>query len=505
MPGCLNNKSIITRELECGNTFITICAAGFGGGMEIYMKKKFLLLLCTAAAVGLCACASNSASKEPAALESTKTPETTAEVSETSASGDAAEVTFWHSFSGATGEAFQSIIDTYNQTRGAEKGIKVNAVFQGYEGTDKVILAYQTKDTVNAPDINVGLTSTIPSLMDMDWTVPADIYLNRAGAEVTQDTFYAPMLRSCTYQDSVVSVPFANSIPLLYYNADALKEAGFTEPPKTLDELTAYTEKLMKKDSSGAVTRYGLNLQVKRYPLVDFIGIQNPDFFFGDNEGGRKAPMTKITAGEDGSLAAFLEKWETLVETGGYKYTEDKINEEFAQGLSAMVIMSSSRIGTMDSLMDGSFEYKTAFLPKVNEGDTGSAAIGGSCLTLFNRGDQARVDAAWDVISYCVSPESQMVFSQASGYIPVNTETETLPEMVSYYEEHPQAKVALEQLKSANPLCQEPLDLTYNEINALITETMLAFCDGKLTPQQASDKIVDGGNALLDEYHSAND
>lgn len=35
MPGCLNN---ITRELKSGNTFITICAASFGGGMENYMK-----------------------------------------------------------------------------------------------------------------------------------------------------------------------------------------------------------------------------------------------------------------------------------------------------------------------------------------------------------------------------------------------------------------------------------------------------------------------------------
>lgn len=41
MPGCLNNKSIITRELEGGNTFITICAAGFGGGMEINMNDDF--------------------------------------------------------------------------------------------------------------------------------------------------------------------------------------------------------------------------------------------------------------------------------------------------------------------------------------------------------------------------------------------------------------------------------------------------------------------------------
>lgn len=413
------------------------------------------------------------------------------------------EVTFWHSYGGATGEAFQSIIDSYNTTRGAEKGIKVNAVFQGYEGTDKVLLAYQTKDLANAPDINVGLTSTIPSMMDMAWTVSAAEYLGADGSEVTQDTFYPAMQRACTYEGAMVSIPMANSIPLLYYNVEALREAGFDGPPETLDALINYTEKLTQKDASGSVTRYGLNVQVKRYQLVNFIVSQSAESFFGDNEGGRTAPMTKIVAGEDGTLKKFLEKWDALVATGGYKYIEDKINEEFAQGLSAMVIMSSSRIGTVDTLMDPS-AYSTAFLPKVDAGDTSGAAVGGSCLTMFNRGDKARVDAAWDVIQYCVSPESQRIFSQASGYIPVNIETENLPDMVQYYAEHPQAKVALEQMKAASPMAQEPLDLTYNEINKLITDTMLEFCQDELTVDEAVEKIVDGSNKLLDEYHEAN-
>ena len=43
------------------------------------------------------------------------------------------EVTFWHVLSGAQGEAFQKVIDTYNETRGKEAGIRVNPVYQGYE------------------------------------------------------------------------------------------------------------------------------------------------------------------------------------------------------------------------------------------------------------------------------------------------------------------------------------------------------------------------------------
>jgi len=420
----------------------------------------------------------------------------------TAASSKPIEVVFWHSTSGATGEALESIINSYNEGPGKEKNIHVNLVYQGYSGTDKVILAYQTKDYVNAPDINQGLISTLPSVMDMGWSVSAERFLSDKSSGISHDTFYEHMQRAVTLGDEMVAVPFAMSIPMLYYNVDMLKEAGLTQPPQTMDELTEYVKMLTIKDGD-KVSRYGLNMQVKRYQLVQFINSQGSVSFFGDNEGGRLAPMTKIVAGEDGTLKAFLEKLQDLLDTGGYKYVEDNINEEFAQGLSAMVIMSSSRMGTLDRLMPG--QYMAAPLPKVNADDQGGAAIGGSCLSLFNRGDEARLKAAWDVIEYVVSPENQYIFSTASGYIPVNVATENMDEMKAYYEERPQYKAALDQMKASNPLCQEPLDLTYNEINGIITETMLEFCQGDLNVDQAVEKIVSKCNASLDEYHEAND
>lgn len=419
--------------------------------------------------------------------------------------GNPTEVVFWHSFAGVTGKAFESIIQTYNETEGAKKGIKVNLVFQGYQGTDKVILAYQTKDIENTPDINVGLTSTIPSMKDLSWTVSLDNFLADKNSKISKNTFYPSLQRACTYEGEMWGIPFSNSIPLLYYNVDALKQAGFNAPPATMDELIKYVEKLTVKDASGKVTRYGLNMQVKRYQLVEFVVSQNSKSFFGNNEGGRSAPMTKITAGEDGTLKKFLEKMDKLLTTGGYKYIEDKPNEEFAQGLSAMVIMSSSRMGTIDSLVNNvPGKYMTAFLPKVNTGDTNGAAIGGSCLSLFNRGNPVRLAAAWDVLQYCVNPRSQFIFSTASGYIPVNVETEKLPEMIAYYKEKPQYKVALDQMKAANPLSQEPLDITYNDINKIITNVMIEFCERKINADEAVKKIVDKCNASLDEYHAAN-
>ena len=460
------------------------------------MKKLLALLLCGAMVLGTTACGGAGGTQSGGTAE-----QEGKDSGAQQASGDTQEVVFWHSFSGATEAALTSIINEYNEGRGKEKGIHVELVYQGYEGTDKVMLAYQTKDYENAPDINVGLTSTIPAVMDMGWTVNIEEFMNEEGSEVTKDTFYEPLQQACTYEGQMVAVPFSNSIPLLYYNKEMLEEAGFTKAPETMDELVDYVKALTVKEGD-EVSRYGLNMQVKRYQLVEFCVSQGEVSFFGDNQGGREAPMTKIVAGDDGTLKTFLEKLQALLDTGGYKYVEDNINEEFAQGLSAMVIMSSSRMGTLDELMPG--KYMTAYLPKVNAGDAGGAAVGGSCLNIFNRDDDERAKAAWDVVQYCVSPESQYTFSTASGYIPVNVGCEELDEMKAYYDENPQYKVALEQMKAANPLSQEPLDLTYNEINGIITEIMLEFCQGNSSVDETVNKIVEQCNAALDEYHSVN-
>lgn len=456
------------------------------------MKKKAMRLLAAALSClllfGLAACGTSGQSGSTGSGQGS------------GAAGGETVVTFWHSTSGAEEIALQSIIDSYNQTQGAENNVRVDLVYQGYEGTDKVILAYQNNDTANAPDINQGLTSTIPSMKDLSWTVPVERFL--ADDPKFKDSLYPHMVRSVTYMDEMVALPFATSTMLLYYNVDALKEAGFDGPPQTIDEMVTYVEALTQKDSSGNITRYGLNAQIKRYQLVNFLASQGS--FVGDNEGGRLAPMTQLTCDEDGSLAAFFDKWDQLVGMDGYRFDEDSVNEEFAQGLNAMAIMSSSRIGAVSNLIDGEFEFMTAPIPKVNEDDDWGAAVGGSCLVLFDRGDEARLNAAWDVLKYCASAESQATLSMASGRIPVNTETENLPEMQTYYEENPQYKVSLDSMKASNPMSQEPLDLVYNEVFNLIRDTMLEYCNGNISKEDAMAAIVSGYNSLLDEYHFAN-
>ncbi len=474
------------------------------------MKRALAFLLALVMVLSMAACGGNG-NKEPApannnpAADPADGPSESDPPADEPSSDTPIEVVFWHSLSGTVGDELLKIVDEYNNGRGKELGIFVNAVYQGYDGTDKQILAYQTNDTANACDINVGLTSTIPSMLELDWTVKASDMYDKYEAYVPKDSFSDSLIESVSYQDEMICLPFLNSTLVFYYNVDLLKAAGFDAPPATLDELAAYTEALTEKDASGNVTRYGFECEVKRYQLVNYISVQSPDAYFGDLESGRAGAMTKITAGEDGTLKAFLEKWDALVETGGYQYVEGKIREEFANQTAAMAMFSSSKCTNVAELVGDSFQWATAPVPKVNDTDTGSAAVGGSCLVLFDRGDEARVAAAWDFMQYLSTADSQYRISTTSGYIPTNRECADLDEMKAFWEENPQYKTAFDIVMEAAPNAQEPMDLAYNEIDTVITDAMRQFCDRQLDVDGAVDAIVNGCNKLLDEWHEAND
>src|SRR5258708_18985634 len=95
-----------------------------------------------------------------------------------------------------------------------------------------------------------------------DQIVPLDPFL--ATENMTKDSFLAdfwPALHAnATVDGKLYAVPYQNSTPLLYYNADLFKEAGLdpAKPPQNWAQLIDYGVKLTKKATGRA--RAGLSM-----------------------------------------------------------------------------------------------------------------------------------------------------------------------------------------------------------------------------------------------------
>ena len=419
-------------------------------------------------------------------------------------------IEYWNSAEGAMATSTEYLVQQFNETVGKEKGIVVNSVFQGGDVVEKLKTLVQANDYENFPDVGQIYAAGLSTVLQMDNLVPLDTIYSSGEYDIAlkKEDIVENFIRSYTYEGQTVSMPLNASTMLMYYNKDAVREAGLDPdaPPKTIAELAEWVDALTVRDADGTVTRYGLNLQMDRYELVNFLsGVSDTGCnYIGDNGGGRDAMITKLTIGEDGSLMTFLNEWEKIIATGGYKAVNDDERGEFANGLCAINFQSSAQLATMTSNTESKFELGVAPLPACSDAYKPSAAVGGGSLALFDHGDEARRQAAWEFIQFMASPESQMYLFEHNGYLPVCKAAYETDAYQKFIENEPNAAVAVEQLRSSDPGMQEPLDLINWEFNTLSKENFIAWANGEITKQELHDNIVDGFNAKLTEYIRAN-
>lgn len=462
------------------------------------MKKLVGIIMAAAMAASLTAGCGNS-----------QTASTKADAGQTeqTAAQKEGQVTFevWHSMEGSNGEAFEAMVKDFNETRGKELGIYASSVFQGSDTASKLKTLIQTEDLANMPDVCLVYGASLPVVGDYENTVPvADMY-GKGTAALKKEEVNPAAVQTYTYKGKQICMPFNSSTLLLYYNIDAFEEVGLDpeNPPKTLDEIAEACEKLTVKDG-GNVTRYGFNSVLDRYQMVNLIGNQGDGTYFGDQESGRSGLITKLTCEQE--IQNVYTAWEKIAATGGFKYTYDNQNEEFATGKNAMTMMSSARIGSVTNLTkDSGVNWAVTGLPDIDSSrDKGGACIGGASLALFDKGDESKLMAAWEFIQYTASPETQSVWSQATGYLPINLKTKEIAEYKAFVEATPAVQVALEQFESSNPIVQEPVMMMQGSVDAVIKEASVNVCEGTMTAEEATRYVVEECNKLFEEYNRAN-
>ena len=94
------------------------------------------------------------------------------------------------------------------------------------------------------------------------------------------------------------SIPFQRSTIVLYWNKDAFKEAGLDpeKAPATWDEMVEMSKKLVKKDASGNMARWGVEIPTTGYAywMLQALAIENGQKLMNDagNEVYLTAPKT---------------------------------------------------------------------------------------------------------------------------------------------------------------------------------------------------------------------
>jgi len=467
------------------------------------MKKWIAIILVTCMAVGLLACSQNPATttQSPAVDEQSESvvDSATAALSPTEAPKEPVQLTFWHSMDGVYAEIVDKQVKTFNETIGAEKGINVTAVFQEWPGTDALTAAMTADDIANMPDIIQLYSESVSLIRDYNRTVWLEDYISSPAAVVTKADLIPNTVEAYSINGRMIGVPYNVSALMLYYNETYLEQAGYSAPPKTIAEMAEMLSVLAEKTDA----EFGLNVRVNSFELENWIVTQGQSgTYFGNNNSGRSGYMTELACQD--ALKAYLSEWDKVVKSGAYKSVKDSINEEFAAGMHAMVIMTSSRIPTIETLVNGAFDWDVAPIPTVNSNDVGGAYPSGGGLFLLDRDDEAKKNAGWEFIQFLISPEGQAMWLEGTGYIPVNIHTTELGSFKEAIATQPKLNTPFEMLLNSPKSAVAAFTPNSSEVDGIIKNAMLLLGDGTATVDETYQAIMDGCAQAFTDYYRAN-
>jgi sn-glycerol 3-phosphate transport system substrate-binding protein len=372
--------------------------------------------------------------------------------------------------------------------------IHVTAVYTGsYDDTN-----VKTRAAIQAgkpPGAVIMSANFVREYAINDEVIPFDGLITRDGQTPAQfmDQFWPALRLNAMEHGSVYGVPFQNSTPLLYYSVDAFKEVGLDpdHPPVTWRDWVDDLRKLAKHDGT-QTSRWGL-----MFPgTYDYLGwitsgfaMSNGGEYYNPGYGGEVYYNEPSTVGAVRFIDALVHKWKVMPEG---VTDANAVTTAFFQGRTAMMVLSTGSLSFVRENMKT--PYRVAFLPRslVN-----AAPIGGASLIVPKGNSPERQAAAWTLVKWLVSPEIAGGWSRFTGYFSPRIAAYDLPEMKSYMAEHPDAKVALDQLVYARGWFS-----TYNTVavRKALEDAVQAILSGKTTPEAAMAEAQKQADALMKPY-----
>lgn len=311
-------------------------------------------------------------------------------------------------------------------------------------------------------------------LTNLDALIKADSVSN----EKFMSQFFPALHANAVLDHSVYAVPFHNSTPLLYINADHFREAGLDpdKPPQTWDELSAAARKLTKREGE-KVSRWGLMIPSN----YDYLGwmmsaltMSNGGQYYNPDFGGEVYYDTP-------SMLGALTYWSDLITK--HKVHPDgeqkgpAVSTAFLSGNASMMLLSTGSLTHIRT--NAKFPYKVAFVPR---NVRNAVPIGGASLVVPAGVDAAKQKAAWTLIKWMTNPEKSGWWSRATGYFAPNVDAYNTPEMREFLTKNPDAKTAIDQLSYAKPWFA-----TYKTVpvRKALEDEVQAVLSAKKTPKEA--------------------
>jgi sn-glycerol 3-phosphate transport system substrate-binding protein len=392
------------------------------------------------------------------------------------------------------GQLARDMATLIKQFNTAHSDIKATPVYTG--SYDETLIKTRSATQAGKPPAAVIMSANfLTDLVIEDEIVAFDDLIAKDGSsdEKFIRQFFPALHGNAMIDRKVYGVPFQNSTPLLYYNADHFREAGLDpdRAPQTWDDLAAAAKKLTRREGD-RVTRWGI-LMPSNYDyggwILSALTMSNGGRYFNEEYGGEVYYDTPSTLGA-------LTFWSDLVHKHKVHAAGEQkgpaISTGFLSGQVSMMLLSTGSLTHIRT--NAKFPYKVAFVPK---NVRNAVPIGGASLVQPRGLDEAKRVAGWTLIKWLTAPEQSGWWSRATGYFAPNMAAYQMPEMQEFLAKNPDAKIAIDQLAYAKPWFA-----TYKTVavRKAMEDELQAVLAGKKTPKEAVTAAQRAADEIMRSY-----
>jgi len=352
------------------------------------------------------------------------------------------EISFYYPV--AVGGPITKLVDGFAADFEKENpGIKVKPIYSGsyQESITKALTAVKSND---APTLSVLLSTDMFTLIDEDAIVPFDPLIKTPEDQAWLKSFYPAFMENSQTGGKTWGIPFQRSTIVLYYNKEMFKEAGLdpNRGPNDWKEMLAYAEKLTKRDASGKVTQWGVQIPSSGFPYWLFQGLTTENGVQLMNSAGTETYYDKP------EVIEAVQYWVDL--SRKYKVHPEGIVEwgttpkDFFEKKMAMMWTTTGNLTNVKA--NAKFDFGVAMLPANKR--RGSPTGGGN-FYLFKQASPAQQAAAFRFVKWITAPPRAAQWGIDTGYVAVTPSAWDTPAMKQYVGGFPAAAVARDQLQFA--------------------------------------------------------
>jgi multiple sugar transport system substrate-binding protein len=376
------------------------------------------------------------------------------------------------------------LIDKFNEQNKGKFQVAYRAItLESQEYFDRLKTEFQAGG--GEMDVIVGNVPWTAEFAENGWIVD----ISSRFPEDEQSKFVKGLIQSLTYENKIWGVPWFADVGLLHYRKDLLEQSGFSEPPKTWEELKEMAKKVVQ--DSG--TRYGFLFQGANNETGVCNGLE-----YIWTHGGEVLDGEKVFVDSPESVAGLTTE-QSMISSGVTpqavaSYTIGEADAAFLNGDAVFCRNWPYMYGLAGNTEMSKIKREqvgVSPLP-VGEGYSQSTGCLGGWNMLIGASSQMQ-EEAWEFVRFMTSEESQKIQTLSGSNLPT---VNALYEDREVREEQPIVALSKDALQNARP---RPVSPYYSEMSRTMAQQFNSVLTGATPPGEAVETLQSELQQIIEE------